>query len=147
MTFRNARATLAASLVLLVSCSGETTSDPTAAIEASNKVFVEHFLKGDEKALAGLYTEDAEVVAPGAPIARGRDEIARLWRVSMDSGIKGLALKTTQASADADLAYEDGTVSIVRADDSTVSARYLVVWKRVDGKWYMHRDIWNVGTQ
>ncbi len=137
--------TFLASLTLLTACAGSKASDPTAAIEAGNQKFVEHFLRGDEKAVAALYTEDAQVVAPGAAIAQGREAIGKLWRGAMDSGIKGLALKTLHASAVGDLAYEDGEVTILREDGTPTSARYLVVWKRIDGQWYLHRDIWNMG--
>jgi uncharacterized protein (TIGR02246 family) len=146
MNYRITIAALVIALAGLTACSGGN-ADPTPAIEATNKVFVENFLKGDEKALAGLYTEDAKVVAPGAPVATGRSEIARFWRGSMDTGIKDLTLRTLHASADGDLAYEDGAVTILRADGTPVGARYLVVWKRIDGQWYLHRDIWNVGAQ
>lgn len=146
MKYHIAIVTLVVTMGCLTACSGGN-ADPTPAIEATNKVFVENFLKGDEKAVAALYSEDAKVVAPGAPVATGRSEIARFWRGSMDSGIKDLTLRTLHASADGDLAYEDGAVTILRADGTPVGARYLVVWKRIDGQWYLHRDIWNVGTQ
>jgi ketosteroid isomerase-like protein len=29
------------------------------------------------------------------------------------------------------------------AKDTTSQGRYVVVWKRVDGRWLLHRDTWN----
>ena len=28
----------------------------------------------------------------------------------------------------------------------TARMKYLVVWKRLNGKWLLHRDIWNATT-
>jgi len=146
MQYRPHVVILLLSIVLLFGCSGKT-EDPTPAIEAGNKAFIEHFLKGDEKAVAALYTEDAKIIAPGSPITSGRAEIAKFWRGFMDTGVKDITLKTLHASASGDLAYEEGAATIVNKDGSPSGVRYVVVWKRVDGDWYLHRDIWNVGPQ
>ena len=45
--------------------------DVRGAIEATNATFAKHVAAKDSAALAGLYTEDAAVIAPGAPVARG----------------------------------------------------------------------------
>lgn len=131
-------------LAMLSSCSSNE-DDPTAAIALNNKAFVEHFLAGDEKSLAALYTEDAKVIAPGVKVAKGQPEIAAFWRGVMDSGIKDLSLRTLEVESSGDMAYEVGAVSILGQDGSPSGARYLVVWKRIDGKWFLHRDIWNNG--
>lgn len=135
---------LLSSVMLLAGCSSKP-EDPTPAIEATNKQFVENFLAGDEKAIAELYTEDAKIVAPGTPIVSGRGEIAKFWRGFMDTGVKDVTLKTLHASGSEDLAYEDGVATVLGKDGSPSGVRYVVVWKRVDGKWYLHRDIWNEG--
>jgi hypothetical protein len=41
------------------------------------------------------------------------------------------------------LAVEDGAVRLVAADGTASESRYVVVWKGVDGRWRLHRDIWN----
>lgn len=137
---------LLSSFMLLAGCSSKP-EDPTPAIEANNKLFVEHFLAGDEKAVAALYSEEAKIIAPASPIVSGRGEIAKFWRGFMDTGAKDITLKTLHASASGDFAYEDGAATVVGKDGSPSGVRYVVVWKRVDGKWYLHRDIWNAGPQ
>lgn len=136
---------LVSSSVLLSGCADKESEDPTPAIEAGNDAFVENFLKGDERAVAALYTEDAKIVAPGSPVVSGRAGVAKFWRGFMDTGVKDFTLKTLDASASGDLAYEDGVATIIDKDGSPTAIRYLVVWKRVDGEWYLHRDIWNSG--
>jgi uncharacterized protein (TIGR02246 family) len=113
------------------------------AIEAGNRAFVAAFLRGDAKAVSQLYSEDARVIAPGAPAASGRDAIAAFWQKSIDSGVKDVRLDTLDVASSGDLASETGEVLLVAKDGSQSQARYVVVWKRVAGRWLLYRDIWN----
>jgi uncharacterized protein (TIGR02246 family) len=129
--------------VLLALARPAAADDVRAAVEAGNRAFVEAFLAGDARAVAELYTEDARVVAPGSPPAVGRAEIEAFWRGVIASGVKDVALSTAHVEASGGLAVEDGTVRLVAADGAVNESRYVVVWKRVDGGWRLHRDIWN----
>jgi uncharacterized protein (TIGR02246 family) len=113
------------------------------AVEAGNRAFVAAFLKGDAAAIANLYTADARVIAPGAPVAMGRAAVGAFWQKSIDSGIKDVKLQTAEVGSVRDLAYETGSVRLVARDGAVSNARYLVVWKQIDGKWLIHRDTWN----
>jgi uncharacterized protein (TIGR02246 family) len=114
-----------------------------AAVEAANRAFIAAFLKGDANAVAQLYTADAQVIAPGAPVARGRAAIAAAWQSTIDTGVKDLTLETAEVESAGDLAYETGVVTLAYKDGRALRARYLVVWKREGGQWKLHRDIWN----
>jgi uncharacterized protein (TIGR02246 family) len=100
-------------------------------------------MRGDSKAVADLYTEDAKVIAPGSDIASGREAIAAFWQKGIDSGAKEVKLATDRVESAGDMAYEDGVVTVVGADGKPSPARYVVVWKRDGGSWKLHRDIWN----
>jgi uncharacterized protein (TIGR02246 family) len=112
-------------------------------IDAGNRAFVAAFLRGDAKAVSLLYSEDARVIAPGAPVASGREAIAAFWQKSIDAGVKDLRLTTEDVDASGDLASETGSVRLVGKDGTESRARYVVVWKRDAGRWLLHRDIWN----
>jgi uncharacterized protein (TIGR02246 family) len=114
-----------------------------AAVEAGNRAFAAAFAKGDSEAIARLYTEDGQVIPPGAPIASGRAALAAFWRGTIESGIKSVALETTAVESAGDLAYETGTARLTAGDGAINEARYVVVWKRVGKQWLLHRDIWN----
>ena len=113
------------------------------AVDAGNSAFIAAFLRGDAHGVADLYTENAEVIAPGAPVARGRSAIAAAWQKSIDAGVKDLKLDTADVESAGDLACETGVVRIVAKDGAVTTGRYVVVWKRTNGKWKLHRDIWN----
>jgi ketosteroid isomerase-like protein len=113
------------------------------AVEAGNREFIKAFLRGDSTAIVRLYTEDAQVIAPGSPVANGRAAIAALWQKSIDSGTKDVALETAEVESAGGLAYEAGNVRLVAKDGAVTQARYVVVWKQVGDRWMLHRDIWN----
>ncbi|MGH2897071.1 MAG: YybH family protein, partial [Solirubrobacteraceae bacterium] len=85
---------------------------------------------------------DAEVIAPGAPIAHGRAAIAAVWKGAM-GGVKDVSLETRAVESAGDFAVEDGTAKLTAPDGSVSADRYIVVWKREGGTWKLHRDIWN----
>lgn len=114
-----------------------------AAVEAGNRAFAAAFSKGDAAAIARLYTEDAQVIPPGAPIETGRPALEAFWRGMIESGIKGVALETTAVESAGNLAYETGTARLTAGDGAISEARYVVVWKRAGKQWLLHRDIWN----
>jgi uncharacterized protein (TIGR02246 family) len=117
--------------------------DVRDAIESGNRAFTAAFLRGDAQAVAELYTSDAQVLPPGAGTVAGRTAIAAFWKGAIDAGVKDLVLVTEQVESEGDLAYETGRVRLVSSHGRVTEDRYLVVWKRGDGGWRLHRDIWN----
>ena len=119
-------------------------ADPVReAVDHGNQFFLKAFAAGDAKAVAELYTRDAKVIAPGAEIAAGRAAIEAHWAGAIASGVKVLRLQTTAVESDGALAVEDGTVLLADKDGKESTSRYVVVWKREDGRWRLHRDIFN----
>jgi ketosteroid isomerase-like protein len=134
---------IAATLVALLSHAGAARADLRQEIEAANAALIKHYAAKDAKTVAGLYTTTARVIAPGAEIAAGREAIATYWQGAIDSGLVVLTLETIDVEAAGDTAYELGKLRLRNPDGSEGVARYVVVWKRVDGAWKLHRDIWN----
>ena len=116
-----------------------------AEIEAANKEFMSAFKKADPKAVAALYTADAQLLPPGAKTLQGPQAIAGYWSGAFASGAAEVVLTTKEVqAAGSDLAYEIGTYTIESKEDKPLDqGKYLVIWKRDQGKWKLHRDIWN----
>jgi ketosteroid isomerase-like protein len=81
-------------------------------------------------------------------MVRGRDAIKQLWgAVIRDMGLKAVTLRTVDVERSGDTAYETGEASLRLeprgGQASTAAIKYVVVWKRADGQWRIHRDIWN----
>lgn len=114
-----------------------------AAIEAGNKKFSDGAAKHDAALLVTAYTIDAEAFPPNSEMVKGRPALQKLWQSVLDSGIAAVELKTTEVEAAGSLAYEVGTYAM-KTKEGVVADRgkYCVVWKRVNGEWLLHRDIW-----
>ena len=117
--------------------------DARAAVDAGNAAFSAALAKGDHNGIAELYSESARVIAPDTPIAKGRPAIAEFCKKVIESGVKDAKLTTEQVESAGDFAYEDGSVVLTASDGKQSTARYVVVWRRENGKWKLFRDIWN----
>lgn len=119
-------------------------ADVRAAIEAANKQFSAAFSKGDAAAVAALYTTNAQAFPPNSPVISGRAEIEKMWQGVFGSGIASATLTTTEVEAHGDTAFETGNYELQLKDGKLADrGKYVVVWKRANGQWRLHRDIWN----
>lgn len=119
-----------------------------AEIAAVNGAFEDAVRKGDAETMASLYTADGIALPPDAPMSKGRENIKQLWAsVISGMGLKSVKLETLDLEVAGDTACEVGqaTLGLEPQGGSRTSAvvKYIVVWKRVDGQWRLHRDIWN----
>jgi uncharacterized protein (TIGR02246 family) len=135
---------LAVSTLVAVSVVLQARQDTKAAIAAGNKQFVATFAKGDAAGLAAMYTSTAQAFPPNAELVQGRDALQKLWQGAMASGIKEVGLTTTEVEAHGDTAIEVGTYAMNAAGGKPIDrGKFIVIWKRENGQWKLHRDIWN----
>jgi uncharacterized protein (TIGR02246 family) len=133
------------SLIMVLSGLGAMGSDvPRAAIEAANAEFAAATSRGEAAAVAAMYTERGQLFPPNEKIVEGRAAIERYWKAAIESGIKAIELTTTEVEGLGDSAVEVGSYTLFGKDRRAVDrGKYLVLWKRVDGVWKLHRDCWN----
>ena len=119
--------------------------DPAkAAIDAANSKFVAAFNKKDAAGVAATYSPDANAFPPNASIIKGRPAIQKMWQDVLDSGISSIALATTEVESGGNIAYESGTYEMKTKDGQMADkGKYCVVWKKANGQWMLHRDIWS----
>jgi uncharacterized protein (TIGR02246 family) len=117
-------------------------------IRKIDKQWVAAVSKKDPKAISEFYATDGSILAPGAPIAQGRDAIAKAWKGFV--GLKDFSLtfeptKISVAKA-GDMAYELGTYTLSFSTDKgpvRENGKYVVVWKKVGKTWKVAADIFN----
>ncbi|MGH8455257.1 MAG: YybH family protein [Nevskiales bacterium] len=150
MTFVSRVGTVAAAGAVLlfgVACS-DRQKEVSGEIGVINQQFMTALAAGDGSAIAALYTEDGQLLPPASPPITGRQAIAGFWQGGINAGIKGASLKTTEAEGHGDTAHEVGEYRMLAADGSEIDAgKYIVLWKRVEGQWKLHRDIWNTNRK
>lgn len=114
-----------------------------ADIEVANRSFEQAARNSDGERLAAAYTADAIVMPPDGPFVKGRESIGQFWISAIQQmGVKDVRLNTLDLEEAGDTAYEVGEAVLTLASGS-VTAKYVVVWKKSGGAWRLHRDIWN----
>lgn len=100
------------------------------------------------------YADTAEMFAPNAPAAKGKDAVQKLCAGML--GLPGFALtfalSKVEVARSGDLAYETGeyemTLNDKKGKPQTVKAKYVVVWgKQPGGNWKVLVDSPKTTTQ
>ena len=129
---------------LFITSYGQEATDVSKEIQAVNTSFMEALKSGDADAIVNFYTEDAKVFPPNFETIEGKENIKGMWQAMSESGMPILAFKTVKAEAIGNMAIEEGKYEVSIPDGQVVDkGKYLVVWKKVDGKWLLHLDIFN----
>jgi uncharacterized protein (TIGR02246 family) len=145
---------LAAGLVSLVcSLAGDAVAAPPAAgadeaaIRAQSKDWEKAFNAGDAKAVAALYAEDALLLPPGSPGARGRAAIQAFFTKDLAeakaAGVVFALNPKTDVGVSGDMGWESGTYSATVKGAVVESGKFLSVSRKKNGKWLYLRDTWN----
>ena len=118
------------------------------AMRETNRIFEAAIRARDFAALERVYTADARILPPGAPMIAGRDSIIEFWRQAVAQlGVTDCALKTVEMDLRDGLIAEigAGTLTLAGSPEPAV-AKYVVVWQQEDGVWKWHIDIWNMNA-
>jgi len=113
-----------------------------AAIEAENKKFVAAAQAKDADAIGKMYAVDAEILPPGHPIVKGREEIAKFWKAGMEK-FKLETLTTEEVHPTGNLVVEVGAWTGSTPDGKSGAGKYMVVWRHDGTGWHLYRDMWS----
>ena len=105
---------------------------------------METFNSGDANALAMKYTTNAKLYPSNSDVIEGQKAIEKFWKVAMNTGIKKALLETVTAESFGNIVIEEGRYKFyVEGDQLVDQGKYIVTWKKEDGQWKLHKDIWN----
>lgn len=122
--------------------------DLKSAMAAANDLFnTQVFGQRNFDALEQIYTRDARILPPGAPMISGRAAIKEFWssRIQSMNGVSAV-LESLDVLPAGEGAVEIGRGTItVQAGDATnqIEVKYVVYWRQEDGAWKWDVDIWN----
>lgn len=123
----------------------------TGAVEkaAVNKAWADAiatFKTGNASAIAALYTADAMMLDPSMPTIMGRANIEKSMQAMFaTTKLIDMTHKSDALDVFGDVAIDNGTYSQTLQEKGkapvTVRSRYTIVFRQVDGKWLVHRDV------
>ena len=112
-------------------------------IEAANKELSDLLLKGDTVGVANIYSQDGKLMVNNMPSIEGKEKIASFWSGFTKMGAS-ISLTTIEVWGDENYITEEGSFEIKLKDGKIADkGKYVVVWKKEDGKWKLHRDLSN----
>jgi len=131
---------------LFISCS-KSPVDVTAKIAEANKAIMAAFESGDMNTLTGYYTADAKLFPENSGVIEGPQAIGGFFGAVKSMGIKKVQFEAITAQSYGNIAIEEGKYSLfLEGDYIADQGKYIVTWKNEDGKWKVHRDIWNTNN-
>ena len=128
----------------------ETVTEPTfnlttakAEMVALSIEWMAFVAAGDSVGLANMYAQDAKFMMDGAPAISGRKNIQSTFSGMMKSGISRGDLIIIDVWGTENLLAEEGELSLFVGDTEVDQVKYIVLWKKEEGKWKLFRDIFN----
>ena len=122
-------------------------ADAEAAIAAMNKNFIAGAGAGDVARVVAMYDQNAVLMPPGVPAQRGIAAIRAYWTAFMRGGAVKLVLNSENVTQSCDLASESGSydVTMTQTNGPAIhdTGKYVVTWRRIDGRWKAISDIFN----
>jgi ketosteroid isomerase-like protein len=113
-------------------------------IAAVNLAFETAVSKSDSVGFASLYTTDTKWMNPNAPTVEGRTALISKISKDLNAGIGSAKLTTVEVWGDENYVTEEGKYELFTKDGTPADiGKYMILWKRVNGKLMFHRDIYN----
>ena len=111
-------------------------------INALDSGVAEAINAGDAAAVSAHYTDDAAILPPGAGRMDGKEAIQGYWQGGIDAGLSEVSIVASSVDVAGDSSVTVGTLS-GKMGEAALTGKYIVIGKKTDGVWRIHRDIWN----
>ncbi|MDO6427333.1 nuclear transport factor 2 family protein [Thalassotalea sp. 1_MG-2023] len=119
------------------------------AIIAQAKAFSQAYVDGDIETIMAIYSAEAKIVDVNERIESDIDAIRHFWTINPNNKwqikrhkteSKELIIAGNMAS---DIGYYSGLSVHQDGREVKFGGAYVIVWRKIDGKWRMHLDMWN----
>lgn len=123
---------------------------PLAVASQANATWDATFRRGDARALADLYAEDALVSPGNGQVVIGREAVANLFKGFFEAGVREHRLEVVQAGGDGHRVWQVSRwqASGVAADGSALQFGGIttsILELQSDGRWLTRSHVWNAG--
>lgn len=130
--------------LIAAGCQQAAMSTDPSAINARSAEWQKAMNGGDVDTLVDIYSDDARLMPPNAPMSESRDAIREAFSGMIEDGIK-VYLTSITAEVSGGLGYHVGTYVVKSADDEQLDdGKFMEVWQQdANGQWHITNDIWN----
>jgi uncharacterized protein (TIGR02246 family) len=138
---REARRLAAALAGLLLLQAPAAIAGPIADPRQSVDIFREAMAAGDAEAIAGLFAENAILLAPTGEAFGGRDAIRAVYQRNFDAGRNTIVFDEVQFEAGSDRAVMLWLWHLTIENAGTTRGRSMLYWRRTDAGWEIVADM------
>ncbi|XP_064402240.1 uncharacterized protein LOC135347990 [Halichondria panicea] len=119
--------------------------DMLAQMKVHNDKFMVAFANNDPDSIGPLYTTDCKVMPSGQDVIEGREGcVGYFGSLMKDLGVRKCVVIVDEVGPCGETAYERTHFQMYKSDGSqVVDGKYVVIWKKVEGKWMYYIDIMN----
>jgi ketosteroid isomerase-like protein len=110
-------------------------------IRANTESFDSAMRASNVDGFMAFYANDAVLMPPNSPAFNGAENIRKFWSGLLSMGKADVDLVTDDVITSGDLAVERGHFELTMPFKD--SGKYVVVWRKRDGKWQIIDDIFN----
>lgn len=115
-----------------------------AEILERNRALEEHFRRGDLRAIASAYTDDAVLVDAGSTVGVGRERVDEYWTSIPEP--RDWKLEVLDLEGDDRFVLQRGRSTLVYAPNGVErrsTVEFVVAWRKgADGIWRIASDTW-----
>jgi len=112
-------------------------------IVEAHQNLVDVFATQNADAMAALYTQDAQLMPPNGDFITGNAAVGAFWASMFTAGFDGLTIETLEVYGSGNNAAEVGLWALSMNGEQVDNGKFIVIWKKIQGKWYVHRDCFN----
>jgi ketosteroid isomerase-like protein len=124
---------------------------PATTVRSGTEAWLKAYNAGNIDAIIPLYSEDAIVMPPGAPPAKGHAAIRQFLTKDIAgakaAGVTLVPGTVSDVGVKGDLAWHSGNYTVQNKAGATVdTGAFVEIWRKSGSKWVIIRDIWNSST-
>lgn len=123
-------------------------------IEAANLKFMSYYNNGNMESLSSLYTPDCKIMPTGEDVMEGRDAVQAVFQSVITAGGTNVTLTVDEVGPlggpgmELEMAFERSHYEFKTAQGAVFDhGKYVVIWKKVEGKWMLYTDIFNTNAK
>ena len=138
-------------LLAVAFCSAALTAfaaDESGRIRAGTTSWMQSFNSGNAGGVVALYSDDAVLMPPDKPSARGvvaiKEAITKEIAGAKKGGVTFAIGTNDEVNVIGDMAWHSGGYFVMdKANKPVEAGKFLEAWEKKNGKWRIVRDIWN----
>jgi uncharacterized protein (TIGR02246 family) len=119
----------------------------TAEVTAAVRVFMDYVNQGDLENMLAMYSDDASILPPSGNSLYGRSAFHPFWQHMIENvGFTNVQYTIEKLEQLAEDTVAEMTQFQVNIAGQPTQGKYVVIWKKQQGQWKLHIDIFNVAV-